>query len=67
MTLSLFSDDPSPCPRCGRPDPLPLFFEPISDEMHTAAQLGQIALRNSPTTDPPPHWLCQERHCSFEF
>jgi hypothetical protein len=67
MTTSLFSDEPTQCPECATPGPLPLLDGPPSDEMLTAAQLGHIALATGPSSDPPAQWRCQEPRCSAEF
>jgi hypothetical protein len=67
MTTSLFGDETSQCPECETPGSLPLLYGPHSDEMRTAAQLGQIALANNATTDPPAQWRCQDPSCSAEF
>lgn len=67
MTTSLFSDEPSRCPECGAPSPLPLLYGPSSEEMRAAAQLGQIALGNTPSSDPPNQWRCHDPRCGLEF
>lgn len=67
MPESPFSDEPSHCPHCGDPHPIPLLYEPSSDEMRTAAQLGHIALADTPRTDPPSEWVCRDPGCSVQF
>jgi len=67
MTTSLFGDDTSQCPECGTPGSLPLLYGLPSDEMRTAAQLGQIALGINAGSDPPAQWRCQDPGCFAEF
>ena len=67
MTESLFGDESPDCPQCGAKEPLPLFFGTPSEEMITAARLGQIALGGEDTSDPRRAWRCHSPQCNYQF
>lgn len=67
MTTSLFSDEPPPCPHCGDGGPLPIVYSSPSEEMRTAAQLGQIFLAPDPGHDQGPQWVCRNVPCAQQF
>ncbi len=67
MTESLFGDDAPNCPQCGEGDPLPILYGAHSDEMVTAAKLGQIVLGCEDTSDARRLWQCQSAECSYRF
>lgn len=66
MSTFLF-DEPPLCPDCGTPNPLPIIYGPASNEMRTAAKLGDIILSGQSDCDPARQWMCQDPHCALSF
>jgi hypothetical protein len=67
MTATFFGDEPSPCPQCGNGSALPIIYGAASDEMFTAAQLGQIVLKDATDAGSSAQWVCGAENCRREY
>jgi len=67
MSESLFGDESPDCPQCGEQEPRPILYGIASEEMVTAARLGQIVLGGEDATDARRLWQCRGLECNYRF